>query len=82
MGAQFVCCTDYPSKSVLQNLDDNITYNFKNTEYIERIGCQGYIWGESVDPLLEANGGSRYDIILASECLWRHEQVRLSEYNY
>ena len=30
--------------------------------------------GDDIGPILAVNGGRNYDIVLASECLWRHEQ--------
>lgn len=34
----------------------------------------GHIWGRSVKDLLAVNGGDQYDIVIAAECIWRHEQ--------
>lgn len=55
---------------------DNIEKN------IHRNGLDGgrviavpYIWGEDAAGVLAVNGGRQYDVLLASECLWRHEQV-------
>jgi predicted nicotinamide N-methyase len=30
--------------------------------------------GTDMTPILAANGGDKYDFVVASECLWRHEQ--------
>lgn len=83
LGAQFVCSSNYPSESVLQNLRQNIFYNLNDKNYIQNgeiysTGVIGYIWGQDVGPMLDMNNahGRCYDFVLASECLWRHEQVR------
>ena len=77
LGAIYVCCSDYPSDCVLSNLQNNVNVNFADDEQRSRIGVAGYVWGTDVAPLLELNKthGSLYDFVIASECLWRHEQV-------
>jgi EEF1A N-terminal glycine/lysine methyltransferase len=69
LGAALVCSTDFPSPTVLQTLQRNISIN--NVD--EKVIVKSHIWGESVQPLLEANGQQKFDIALAAECLWRHE---------
>lgn len=69
LGAEFVCASDYPSKSVIANLKRNIARNGVES----KVQAIDHIWGGEVSPLIEANGGRLYDIALATECLWRHE---------
>ena len=72
VGAHFVCSTDYPAPAVLDNLRKNINLNCHDDR---NIVVHGYMWGKEVSHLLAANEGQRFDVLLASECLWRHEQV-------
>ena len=72
LGASFVCCSDYPAESVLANLRRNIEIN---KLLADNIAVIGHIWGADATNLLAVIGNSRYDVIVASECLWRHEQV-------
>ncbi len=57
---------------MLTNLSRNIEINLLSTETIIVVG---HIWGTDATALLSASGNHRYDVIVASECLWRHEQV-------
>lgn len=68
-GAAMVCSSDYPSPLVLDTLRKNIIEN----EVDDRVFVCDHMWGESVEPLLHLNGNSKYDIVLAAECLWKHE---------
>jgi hypothetical protein len=72
LGARFVCCSDYPSPTVMENLDKNIERNQLDRR---RIQVVPYIWGDDTEAMFSANGGHPFDMLLASECLWRHEQV-------
>jgi EEF1A N-terminal glycine/lysine methyltransferase len=74
MGADFVCASDYPTEHILQVLKDNIDRN-KTARYGGSIASAGYLWGTDAAGILDMNRGRKYDFILASECLWRHEQV-------
>ena len=79
IGAQFVCATDYPAPTVLENLRTNIELNCSDDK---NIAYCGFMWGDDVSPLLDTNEGQRYDVLLASECLWRHEQVQYYRLKY
>lgn len=68
LGASFVCATDYPSSSVLKSLQFNMNYN-----NIRNSCVLPHIWGESVEVILASNDGVQFDVVMASECLWRHE---------
>jgi nicotinamide N-methyltransferase len=67
MSPLFLCASDYPSPSVLDTLKKNLERNRVSGHVV------GHIWGETVSPLLEKLNGEKYDVIVASECLWRHE---------
>ncbi len=69
IGARRVCASDYPSKMVIETLQSNINTN----NVMDRVFAQDHVWGDSVDSLLEANDMEQYDIVLAAECLWKHE---------
>jgi EEF1A N-terminal glycine/lysine methyltransferase len=70
MGAKVVIATDYPSPSVLENIQANIYRN----QLQQTVHCLGHVWGsDNVEELLERNGGRQYDVALAAECLWKHE---------
>jgi predicted nicotinamide N-methyase len=74
--AGLVCSSDYPSKTVIDVLRANVNANCGNdpggvsrTKHF----VVEHIWGEDVSPLLAVNGGELYDVLLAAECLWKHE---------
>jgi predicted nicotinamide N-methyase len=69
LGASRVCCSDYPSALVLENLHKNMNQNNVN----ECVIVKDHIWGESVQNLLEANHHEKFDVVVAAECLWKHE---------
>lgn len=69
LGAAAVCASDYPSPCVLDALRKNIVKN----DVASVVSTVDHIWGEPVERLLAANQGLQYDIVLAAECLWRHE---------
>jgi len=69
LGSSVVCASDYPSKAVIDNLNQNIVNNRRSGCNIEAVS---HIWGESVEQLLRVNNQTRYDFVLAAECLWHH----------
>ena len=73
LGASVVCATDYPAESVINVLQENIDRNM-NIENGDMI-VMPHKWGDDCTELLGINGGQKFDVVLASECLWRHEQV-------
>lgn len=56
----------------MENLDRNIGRNGLDRARIQAVP---YIWGEDAGPVLATNADRPFDILVASECLWRHEQV-------
>jgi predicted nicotinamide N-methyase len=75
LGATFVCVSDYPTEHILSVIQQNICLNARSQSEDRRMDVIGYKWGTSVESLLEKNNNQLYDLIIASECLWRHEQV-------
>jgi predicted nicotinamide N-methyase len=75
MGASFVCVSDYPTEHILSVIQENIHLNNHHLSAGQRMEVAGHKWGTAVDTLLEKNSYQPYDLIIASECLWRHEQV-------
>ncbi|KAF8919489.1 putative methyltransferase-domain-containing protein [Mucidula mucida] len=73
-GASKVVVTDYPDDSLVQNL----TYNVKtNTlaQCTDNVSIQGYLWGQSVQPLLDVlPGSSRFNLIILSDLIFNHSQ--------
>lgn len=69
LGAKRVCAADYPSANVIMNLKRNVVRN----NLISNMSVREHIWGEDVTPLLQANSNQPFDVVIASECLWRHE---------
>lgn len=70
-GARFVCCTDYPIQGLLDNMRRNIERNV-DPGMIGIYHVAGYRWGEDCRHLVELNS-DLYDVVLAAECLWRHD---------
>jgi nicotinamide N-methyltransferase len=67
MEPRLLCASDYPSPTVLATLQKNLVNNQVTGHVV------GHVWGTDVSPLLRAINGERYDVIVASECIWRHE---------
>ncbi|GLB43079.1 putative S-adenosyl-L-methionine-dependent protein methyltransferase that trimethylates the N-terminal glycine 'Gly- 2' of elongation factor 1-alpha, before also catalyzing the mono- and dimethylation of 'Lys-3' [Lyophyllum shimeji] len=76
-GARKVVMTDYPDDELVQNMAYNAEKNV-NPPNRERISIQGYIWGRSVNPLLDAlpNIGTLpgFDLIILSDLIFNHSQ--------
>lgn len=67
--------------SVKEKADDNVT-NFTNENSPSGDNCRliernfhviEHTWGEDVTPLLQPLQGGLYDIVIASECLWKSD---------
>jgi nicotinamide N-methyltransferase len=72
VGAAVVCASDYPSPAVLETLVENMSNNDSDDDgSTDAAGVVGYIWGEDPSGLLKVNNGDLYDVVLASECLWK-----------
>ena len=74
--ARTVVVTDYPARPLLDNIAGNFARNppaHGAGDTAARVRVLGHLWGAPVEPLLDAAGG-RFDVVIAAECLWRHEQ--------
>mmetsp|Transcript_1112 Transcript_1112/g.1575 ORF Transcript_1112/g.1575 Transcript_1112/m.1575 type:complete len:258 (+) Transcript_1112:124-897(+) len=76
-GATKTVITDYPNQKVLANIEDNLARNTHVLGDIEdKAFVQSHIWGSDTGNLVallgEQYGG--FDILLAAECLWLHDQ--------
>jgi nicotinamide N-methyltransferase len=67
IGASFICSSDYPSNSVLKALKSNLHNNGIQAQVV------GHKWGDNVSVLLLELKGRKYDRVIASECLWKHQ---------
>jgi predicted nicotinamide N-methyase len=80
-----VVLTDYPDQALVDNLVFNVD---QNIELARRgaVCAMGYVWGQSVDPLLRAllpdtaDPNARphafFDLILLSDLIFNHSQVQ------
>lgn len=67
MKAKNVVCTDYPD----EDLVDNIRYNLNKYQNSRVLG---YKWGETVEPLISANNGEKFDIVILSDVIFNDNQ--------
>lgn len=73
-GAASVVITDYPSAPLLVNIESNVAASGGFGE------CVGAVvphkWGEDCSPVLGRlmNPETKFDLVIASECLWMHDQ--------
>ncbi|KAG6901319.1 hypothetical protein C0995_013679 [Termitomyces sp. Mi166 len=76
-GARKVVITDYPDDDLVDNIIHNVDANIPASER-DRVSVQGYIWGRTVDPLLETisttNAKSVFDLIILSDLIFNHSQ--------
>jgi nicotinamide N-methyltransferase len=88
-----VVLTDYPDKSLLDNLAYNVAQNVqpRRPGGMATASVLGYVWGSPVDQLLAAllqdiaiqvdvnpdtGPGMRFDLIILSDLIFNHSQVR------
>jgi EEF1A N-terminal glycine/lysine methyltransferase len=73
-GASEIWISDYPVKSILENIEANIRRNVELSQR-DKFHVVGYKWGEDIMQLIppSAASPSYFDVALAAECLWRHE---------
>ncbi|VDB87092.1 unnamed protein product [Peniophora sp. CBMAI 1063] len=78
LGARKVVSTDYPDIQLVENIMRNGADNLTHEE-LERFAALGYVWGASVEPLLEAAAsgdaeGASFDLIIMSDLVFNHSQ--------
>lgn len=61
LGAQYTMATDYPARSVIENISELIAEN-----HLENMDCRGHIWGSE-----DVTVSKRYDVVLVAEPLWK-----------
>lgn len=76
-GAEKVVITDYPDQSLVDNMIWNADVNL-NEDDRKRVDVEGFVWGAKVDSLLEKSGGEGYDVLILSDLVFNHSQVRLT----
>ncbi|KAJ3494154.1 hypothetical protein NLJ89_g10867 [Agrocybe chaxingu] len=76
-GAAKVVVTDYPDKSLVDNMKHNVSENVKE-DFIGRVDVQGYIWGHAVGPLLDAlptdSKSHKFHLVILSDLIFNHSQ--------
>ena len=71
--------TDYPDNALLDNLTHNVERNFpasKRKRARVEVFVEGYTWGSPVDRLLELVVPGKYDLVILSDLVFNHSQVR------
>ena len=67
-----VVMTDYPDQALV----DNMKYNAAQNGVEVQVAVRGYVWGRPVEPLLEPTGAKKFDLILLSDLIFHHAEVR------
>ncbi len=76
--------TDYPDRALVDNMAHNVAQNVVVHADAD-VAVLGYVWGRPVEPLLEplsasataeAPGRAKFDLILLSDLIFNHSQVR------
>lgn len=74
VGARKVVCTDYPDTDLISNIE----YNVQHLEPIEarnKIVVEGYIWGNSYEPLLShIQDENHFDLLILSDLVFNHTE--------
>ncbi|KAF4614189.1 hypothetical protein D9613_007581 [Agrocybe pediades] len=76
-GVQKVVVTDYPDRDLIENIAYNVAENVEEADR-HRISVQGYIWGQSIAPLLDAlpesSVSKTFDLMILSDLIFNHSQ--------
>lgn len=81
-GAKKVIMTDYPEKTLLDNMNHNCEMNVKENHNNKSIIVEGYQWGYPVDKLFNhlENQQEKFDLIILADLVFNHtEHVHLLE---
>ena len=78
LNSAFSMITDYPNNELLSSLHETIGLNWNmihpsnnnNEDECNRVKVTGHEWGKDVSNLTH----KKYDVALASECLWMHRE--------
>lgn len=71
--ASQVIVTDYPDRALIDTLRVNLDRNVHG-ERRKRIQELGFLWGDSVEPLLAANVNKKFDVIILCDLLFNHSE--------
>jgi nicotinamide N-methyltransferase len=76
-----VVLTDYPDQALVGNMAYNVGQNGVEAQ----VTVRGYIWGRPVQPLLEPLSrtmtGAKFDLILLSDLIFNHSEVKVLPYS-
>ncbi|KAJ6493670.1 nicotinamide N-methyltransferase [Mycena vitilis] len=74
-GAKHVLLTDYPDTQLVANLEQNVDENLP-APLRDRASVTGYIWGNPVQPLLDAvpSPADGFHLIILSDLVFNHSQ--------
>ncbi|CAR28129.1 hypothetical protein ZYGR_0N06200 [Zygosaccharomyces rouxii] len=82
IGANKVVSTDYPEPELIQNIQYNVDHElyggkpFSQDSNDRKVVVEGYIWGNEYEPILSHTGGSKFDLIILSDCVFNHTEHR------
>ncbi|KAG2018773.1 hypothetical protein CC2G_008164 [Coprinopsis cinerea AmutBmut pab1-1] len=71
-GAGAVVITDYPDKSLIENIDYNVQSNLTSEEQ-KHVSSKGYIWGQPTSGLLDCEQ-PKFDLVILSDLIFNHSQ--------
>lgn len=76
LSARHTVITDYPDPDLVANLELNRTSAGLSQEHQDRISVQGYIWGDSVDELvnLPLQKDEKFDFMILSDLVFNHTE--------
>lgn len=76
LDADNVVSTDYPDPELVQNIEYNVNLLKERTSKPISVDIEGYIWGNSVEPLLNAprQKGRKFDLIILSDLIFNHTE--------
>lgn len=72
-GPRRVVVTDYPEDAIVDTMKRNVEENVP-ADARRSVHVVGFKWGESIEALVEANGGRRFDVIIMADTLWLEEE--------
>lgn len=79
LSADRVVITDYPDPELISNIQYNVDHAGLGAEVERKVKVMGYIWGNDVAELLEANRGAdgkaaKFDFIILSDLIFNHSE--------
>lgn len=78
LSADNVVSTDYPDPELIENIKHNVKLLEERTDKCSAVPVEveGYIWGNSVEPLLNTprQNGRKFDLIILSDLIFNHTE--------